>query len=267
MKTILIMVSALLGVLSSQAMAAVSVTADYDQLNPAEPTNPVTFDKYQFATGDLLLDITSVSGNSKTGTVYFQSFVSSHYLGASGTGPGLADVNNAPYELTVAGQFNVNIVDFGINNVSVTGGSFDIWYDPNPNRSFVGTGSGFNDGSLVLSGAIDNGSGTYTTDTNGDIGLGITLLLSTLNANPSVYSPQPSQGQSIFSLSASLLPTGATGVNGFTPNGPEDKLAGATGDLVFTAAVPLPAAALLLGPVLLIGFGWQGRKRLAGLSV
>jgi|GEM_PF-5666680 len=261
MKTISIMALAVLGCLSSQAMAAISVTADYDQLNPAEATNPVTFDKYQFGTGDLLLDITSTSGNSKTGTVYFQSFVSSHYLGSNGAGPGLADVNNAPYELTVSGQFDVNIVGFGINNVSVSQGSFDIWYDPNPNRSFTGTGTGFTDGSLVLSGVIDNGYGSYTTNASGNIDLGITLLLSTLNANPSVYSPQPSQGQSIFSLSASLLPSGATGVNGITPNGPEDKLAGATGDLVFTAAVPLPAAAFLLAPVLLAGFGWQSCRQ------
>ncbi len=261
MKKILIGSLLAAGMMSGQAMAAVAVKADYGQVTGSgESTDPVEFDTYDFEIGSLLIRKTGA------GTVsgYYQSAVTTHSLAGSGVGPSISDPSTAPYELTVAAKFTATFVELSGNvSYTVQGGTFEIFYDEIPDRDYTGTGSGFDSGlGPIMTGTFASGTPGFF---NLDNGVGFSFLISSITADSSVFSPlQPVAGESIFGLSNNTLPTGANGVLGETRDPNTDILTGADGNLIFTQAVPIPAAAFLLGPVLLGGLGLQRRRGKVG---
>ncbi len=251
-----------LGLLSGQAMAAVSVTAHYPNSSP-----PVTFDTYDFFNGVLALDYSAATvGTTVTGA--FQTAVANHVLGGSLVGSPASD----GYELTLVGNFTATIFDtsngfVAFNNLN---GSFDLYWDNNSQTAYdyTGTGTGFNDGTHILKGQITTGGGSTGTFNSNVRGIGFSYIVSDITASSSVFSPTlPTAGETNFALGSFLLPPGATGAGTLDSTSSSTvKVTGTDGNLVFTTAVPLPAAALLLGPVLLAGIGWQSRQRISKLS-
>lgn len=230
--------------LAASGAQAFSTTVSYPLSESVGP-----FDTYDFAPGVVAMNI-DTSGNV---TGEFQSYVTSHQLG-SVLVPSTVNTN---YEVTVYGTFTgVSSTSGPVVNFNLTGGSFNIYYDPSIDRNFTGTGSGFTDGTPILTGNITGGTGSYVA---GPVNAGFSLVLSGLASpvSPAAFSPFPPAGESIFGLSLGSLPAGATGVGSM--NNPQ-ILIGGDGNLRF---VPVPAAAWLLGPALLGGMFWQRRRQVA----
>jgi hypothetical protein len=81
---------------------------------------------------------------------------------------------NSTYEWTYVLGFLENAVPVGPQNANFTvapGGSnfFQIFFDATPDSSNL-TGTGFNDGTLVLSGTVISGNGTFTAQACGPLG-------------------------------------------------------------------------------------------------
>ncbi len=239
-----------LSVLAASAQAAFQTTVDYPGVPPSgEVVGP--FDTYDFAPGALALQFSGPIGPGTGVSGAFQSFVTAHQLNSAN----LTSQLNTAYEVTVYGTFTGVITAYNpllqLTSFKVTGGSFALYHDPSQNHNFTGAGSGFVDGTAILNGTINSGSGAYSSLANA----GFSIVLSGFTPVTPYFSPFPPGGESIFGLSTGSLPTGATGVGSMTH---PDVLVGADGNLTF---VPVPAAAWLLASGVLAGFGLQRRSR------
>ena len=257
MKKILIGSLLAAGMLSGQAMAF-QTTATY-----GAPANEIVgpFDTYDFGTGALAIQPTGVDGS---GNVLingaFQSFVTDHELStlpSNKTVPSNVETSGG-YEITVIGNFTA-VVDPSTNKFTVTSGGFSLYLDSFGDYDFTGTGTGFDDGTLLMEGTVFAGSGFYDPTSPGG-GFGYASVLANITQTASgVYSPVPPGGVASFLLTGANIPGEATGVDGIPDpnNNLPAFLVGADGQLIF---VPIPAAAFLLGPVLLGGLGLQRRR-------
>lgn len=233
-------------------LAASTAGGDEDSVGP--------FSSYDFASGGVVLvRPTSIAnpGFFTVGDTYqglYQSYVTRHMLGSDTVAS--ANLNTtgsgAGYELTIGADFTEEVVgvdSFGNPTFAVTGGSASVYFDTNPNMSFA-TGTGFDDGSPILTGTITGGSGTYLAAQ----GLGVSsidLAVAASGFDAAVFEPDTIAGsEGVFTLQ-------------FNPNGPTSQISAvlgnqvSTGDLLLEAdgnlnllAVPLPAPLWLLGTAL-----------------
>lgn len=241
-------------------------TADYSAVIGAANGEVVgPFNSYDFSNAGVVLlepDVVNGSGFQVGDTYrgYYQSFVAQHTLsGSLVSSPKL----NTNYELTVAAQFTQQVVAvdaFGNATFAVTGGNAGLYLDDNGTtlRNF-NTDSGFNDGAIILSGAISGGGGTFLSG----VGFGVTGIDLTIGAfeyNAAVFDPDTISGaNSIFTLR--INPFGVTGgVTSVQGNAVTsgDLLLEADGNLSLVA-VPLPPAILLLASSLLGLIGFRRR--------
>lgn len=255
-----------LGVLLAPAANAASIpwvgTADYTAAPGATGDEDMVgpFSSYDFASGGVVLIRPSSISNPGSFTVgdtyqgFYQAYVTRHML--HGNTVESANLNTtgsgSGYELTVGATFTEEVVSvdsFGNPTFAVTGGNASVYFDTNPNMDFL-SGSGFNDGSAILTGTITGGSGTYLAAQ----GLGVSsidLSIAAGNFNSSVFDPDTIVGsEGVFTLQ-------------FNPTGPTSQISAvlnnqvSAGDLLLEAdgnlnllAVPLPAPVWLLGTAL-----------------
>lgn len=243
-----------LGLVASGAQAISVTTATYSGINElVSPSNPGgiesvgPFDTYDFAPGVVAINI-DASGNVVGA---FQSYLILHQLGSVSV-PSTVNTN---YELTVYGTFTGTSSTSGpVVNFSLTGGSYTVYLDDIIDHNFVGTGSGFTNGTAILVGTISAGAGSYIAS---PVNAGFSLVLSAFPTANSVFNPFPLAGESIFGLSLGSLPAGATGVGNIAA---PSVLLGADGNLRFLRFVPEPAMIWLFSPVL-ASLVWQQRRR------
>lgn len=119
------------------------------------------FSTYDFGSGVVLLEPTATLGLTTSYDGSYQSFVTNHeFLGNIVSAPML----NSGYELTAVATFkqDVTFVSPTTSDISVKSGTFNLYLDSAPNRSFS-TDSGFNNGAPILTGNILSGTGSSIT--------------------------------------------------------------------------------------------------------
>lgn len=230
---------------------APSATGDEWATNSQDAVGP--FDTYDFGNGvgAIVSNDPSFSVGS-TFTGFYQTYLTRHELGGKGINlaqldaTGGTDFNGVGdgFELTLQATFqgtyvsnSSGLIGFQIN----PGGFANLYFDTTPDYSFIGD-SGFgnagNDGDILLSGAINGGSGTLVTGA----GFGVSQLIfsGAFGTSPAnIYSPNTIDGgNALFTinLSNSAVLAGVSSVMGNTTN-----LYSADGSLQLTA-VPLPGA-------------------------
>jgi hypothetical protein len=231
---------------------AASSTGDEDFVGP--------FDTYDQAPGVVLLKTISTSGTTVNLDGYYQSYISGHQLaGATVAAPKLNDT----YELTMVANFTES-VDSVTGAITVNnGGTFDIYLDTTPDRSFAGD-SGFTNGDKILSGDITGGVGTSITVGSMIFGVtDISIAITSFDAN--VYEPDTmTNGGGIYTLRLGSpydvpLLSSVTHVQGHSVD---------AGDFLFAAdgytALAVPEAetyAMMLAGLGLVGFMARRRAR------
>lgn len=195
-KVLLVSLLAASGFVATSAQAATNWvgTANYTSLIPnADVVGP--FDTYDEGAGVVLLKTTSVVGTTTNLDGFYQSYINQHQLAGS---PVLAPNLDNTYELTVVANFteSANTVT-GAINVN-PGGTFGLYLGTR-DRSFSGD-SGFNNGNLILSGAITGGVGTSISA--GSMIFGVTdISIAVTGFDANVYSPATiTNGGGIFTL-------------------------------------------------------------------
>lgn len=210
------------------------------------------FNTYDFSSsGVLLLE----PQNATDAKGYYQSFVSQHLLdGDLIAAAGL----NKNYEITVVANFTSTLTSNSNagSTFEVTGGTFSLLLDTHLDHNF-NSDSGFADGTVLMSGVVENGAGSLVKYSGKQLG-GSDLLLKVTSYNTAVYQPNTlNGGESIFTLRL-----GAGVDNGFL--NPISSVAGhtvAATDLKFAAdgnmlltAVPEPTTyAMLLAGLCMVG--------------
>lgn len=220
------------------------------------------FNTYDFSSaGVLLLD--PQAGLSANG--YYQSFVTQHLLDGLVVSNPLLSANN--YEITIVANFASQLTSanaFG-QTYSVTAGSFSLWLDTTPDRSFSGD-SGFADGQKIMEGTVISGAGSSVSVGAMQFGGG-SLQLQVTGYDTAIYNPDTIGGaDSIFSLRLNA-PVDSTFLNQITSVQSNAYLPG-TGDLKYAAdgnltltPVPEPESyGMLLAGLGVIGA--IGRRRL-----
>ena len=241
-------------------LAASGSAGDEDNVGP--------FNSYDFASGGVVLIRPAAAASPGSFTVgdtfdgYYQSYVTRHMLGTSTVSS--ANLNTtgsgSGYEITVGAHFTeeVTAVDaFGNPTFSVTGGTATVYLDTNPNYNFS-TGAGFNDGTPILTGNINGGTGTFLTTAGVGVGT-IQVAVDSSGVNSSVFNPADIAGaDGIFTLK--FDPAGTAQVSAVLGNsvGTNDLVLQADGNLNLLA-VPLPAPVWLLG-VALAGLAMTARR-------
>lgn len=228
--------------------------------NDEEVVGP--FDSYDFGAGVVLME-KSASQPGPSGTTsydgYYQSFVTKHELNGNTASAPLLDNT---YELTVIADFkqNVSVISPSVTQSAVQSGTFSLYRDTTPDRSFV-LDSGFSDGApAIMSGSIVGGSGTASSDANGNI-TGVTYLdIKVTYYDPTVFVPGTINGaDGIFTLRLDTSGTGfPSGVNSVQSHSYDPS----SGDLLFAAdgyatlsAVPeAETYGMMLAGLGLIGF-------------
>lgn len=285
MKKILV---ALLALNSMAAMAAQTWvgSADYtaaagESAGDEDVVGP--FSRYDFVPGVVLSapmggPSSTTPGEAFTQTYHgwYQSYVGSHTtagLGVvaapnlDGTVDGGAGATGT-YELTASADF-VYRVDGIVGNSSATitveSGSFDLWLDTTPDKTFVGD-SGFLNGKSILSGSLSGVGGAASLSGLQIGGLSVDLLIGAGHFDAGVYDPATiAAGNGIFTLRAGLAGDAAfldpiTSVQGNAYASGTDTKFFADGDLVL--AVPEPREWLmLLSGMLMVGSVARRRRR------
>jgi len=240
-------------------------TADYTAGSSEMDEDVVgPFSTYDFGTGVVLMETTSVVGNVTTLDGYFQSFVTNHELD-SVLVP--ASNLNATYELTVVASFSQTTTQIDPNTASTViqnGGSFAIYRDTIIDRDYT-TDSGFTNGDVIMSGIITGGGGVAATFGSAIFGANdITVQVTGFDA--AVFEPDTiASAEGIFTLrlgnsaDASFLGS----VDNVLGNGANDA-----GDYKFAAdgyaTLAVPEAetyAMMLAGLGLVGFMARRRAR------
>ncbi|MDT8383303.1 MAG: flocculation-associated PEP-CTERM protein PepA [Gammaproteobacteria bacterium] len=258
----------------SQSASALTVpwigTADYTSVIGATNGEIVgPFNSYDFSNGGVVLiqpDVVSGSGYQIGDTYrgYYQSLVTQHML--SGDMVSSPKLNNN-YELTVTTEFTqqVTAVDaYGNASFAVTGGNARLFLDGNgATLHNFGTDSGFNDGTVIMTGTVSGGGGTFFSGAGFGV-TGIDLTIGAFDYNAAVFDPGTISGaNSIFTMRINPfgVTSGVSSVQGNAVNS-GDLLLEADGNLNLMA-VPLPPALLLLATSILglMGFSRRSDKK------
>ncbi|MDP3584465.1 MAG: flocculation-associated PEP-CTERM protein PepA [Thiobacillus sp.] len=250
---------------SAQAAPNWIGTADYTAGSPEGDEDVVgPFSTYDFGTGVVLLETTSVVGNVSTLNGYFQSFVTNHELNSVLV---LAANLNTTYELTVVANFSQTTTQIDPNTASTViqnGGSFTIYRDTYPDRDYT-TDSGFTNGEVIMSGTVTGGGGVAATFGSAIFGANdITVQVTSFDA--AVFDPDTiATADGIFTLrlgnsaDASFL-SDVPSVLGNTADAGDYKFAA---DGYATLAVPeAETYAMMLVGLGLVGFMVRRRTRL-----
>lgn len=230
------------------------------QGNDEEIVGP--FDSYDFGAGVVLME-KSASQPGPSGTTsydgYYQSYVTKHELNGGPVGSLLLDKT---YELTVVADFkqNVSVTSPSTTQSAVQSGMFSLYRDTTPDRSFS-LDSGFSDGApAIMSGSIVGGSGTASSDSNGNL-TGVTYLdIKVTYYDPTVFTPATINGaEGIFTLrlntSGTGFPAGVTSVQSHTYDPSMGDLRFAADGYATLSAVPeAETYAMMLAGLGLIGF-------------
>lgn len=163
-------------------------TGDEDKVGP--------FDTYDFARGVVLLEDTTATTGLDTYDGYFQSFVTSHQLGALlASNPGL----NTKYEVTVTAWFKETF-NSTTNTFNLMGGGVKLSFDTTPDYDF-NLDSGFTNDGAILIGTITAGTGALFILPGGR-GVGFTDLTVQVDGyDTAVFDPDTiATGSSIFTL-------------------------------------------------------------------
>ncbi|MES2369236.1 MAG: flocculation-associated PEP-CTERM protein PepA [Pseudomonadota bacterium] len=254
-----------MGMQTTQAASNWAGTADYTQAPGSSGDEDVVgpFDTYDAGSGVVLLKSTGTTGSGpslvSSFNGFYQSFITNHELaGTVAAAPNL----NSTYELTAVASFTESVTAAGA--ISVTGGSFAIYLDTNPNRSF-NTDTGFTDGDAILTGNIIGGTGVVA---DPGFSLGVTnITIAVTSFNAAVYQPPTIvSGGGVFTLQMNN-PYDASFLN------PIASVMGnnvASGDLKYAAdgyiALAVPEAktyATMLAGLALVGFMARRNARLS----
>lgn len=253
-----------LGMHTAQAASNWTGTADYTQAPGSIGDEDVVgpFDTYDAGSGVVLLKSTGTTGSGpslvSSFNGFYQSFITNHELaGTIAAAPNL----NSTYELTAVASFTESVTAAGA--ISVTGGSFAIYLDTNPNRNF-NTDTGFTDGDAILTGNIIGGTGVA----DSGFSLGVTnITIAVTSFNAAVYQPPTiASGGGVFTLRMNN-PYDASFLNPITSVMGNSV---ASGDLKYAAdgyiALAVPEAktyAMMLAGLALVGFMARRNARLS----
>ncbi|MHB1259876.1 flocculation-associated PEP-CTERM protein PepA [Thiobacillus sp.] len=253
-----------MGMHTAQAVSNWAGTADYTQAQGSVGDEDVVgpFDTYDAGSGVVLLKSTGTTGSGSSLVSsfngFYQSFITNHELaGTVAAAPNL----DSTYELTAVASFTESVTAAGA--ISVTGGSFAIYLDTNPNRNF-NTDTGFTDGDAILTGNIIGGTGVA----DPGFSLGVTnITIAVTGFNAAVYQPPTiASGGGVFTLRMNN-PYDASFLNPITHvmgNSVD------SGDLKYAAdgyiALAVPEArtyAMMLAGLALVGFMARRNARLS----
>lgn len=186
------------------------------------------------------------------------------------TTPGLdtnADGVSTGYEYTLHVLLNESVVsctpDLLSCTFNITGGSYQIMYDTTSDANAIvnSLGTGFGDGTLLLSGSVfAQPGGTFTVSGTG--GSGVTSILGSVGFTDALIDP-PQSG----TVAATTLQLGDKFTNAYVSPGGFNGVAFTTaGNIVFQADanqsfVPEPASLALFGIAMLAG-GAASRRRI-----
>lgn len=173
-----------LAVATAKPAAAETIAFDYSGAGCTASTTCVGLDSFDWLQGNSLL---IVSADGLTGTIVYQASLDA----AITSGTDILNGTGGNYFTAVA-EFTVT---FGAANTFTvdSGGTFSIYYDTVADANDL-AGTGFNDGSLVLSGTALAGNGTFSFFPNASI-----EELDSFNANdyPGYFTLQGSGGGQI----------------------------------------------------------------------
>lgn len=171
------------------------------------------------------------------------------------------------YEYTLNVQLNESVVSCSGDLTSCTfdilSGAYQIYYDTSPEANALAgsLGTGFGDGTLLLSGSVfAQPGGTFTVSGTG--GIGVTSILGSVGFTNALIDPPQSS-----TVAATTLQLGDKFTNGYVSPGGFNGVA-FDGNIVFQAdanqsfsAVPEPASLALFGIAMLAG-GAASRRRI-----
>lgn len=227
----------------------------------AEKVGP--FNEFDFSSAGVALLKPAATAGDFNG--YYQSFVNQHLLdGVLASG---IKLNNS-YELTVAVSFQEHVSGINPQVFTLTGGAFDLYFDPSVNKNF-NTDSGFTDGASILHGTIIDGSGALFSKTGGSASGYSDLIINVDAFDHNVFDPATiTSGGSIFtlrmnnSLNATFLnPISSVMGNQYVAANGDQKLA-MDGNLILS--VPEPETYALMSAGLgLVGFAARRRNKTA----
>lgn len=173
------------------------------------------------------------------------------------------------YEYTLNVQLNESVVgcsgDLTSCTFDILSGAYQIYYDTSPEANALAgsKGTGFGDGTLLLSGSVfAQPGGTFAVSGSG--GIGVTSILGSVGFTNALFI-DPAQSDTV---AATTLQLGDKFTNGYVSPGGFNNVAFASDSIVFQAdanqsfsAVPEPASLALFGIAMLAG-GAASRRRI-----
>lgn len=234
------------------------------------------FDTYDFGAGIGLIKSVGPATVGGSFNGWFQTMVNSHILNGAGiTVPQLnTSGNGSGFELTVISQFTGTYTSLagGLLGFTINSGSASVIFDTSPDYNF-GTDQGFIDGSAILAGNINGGSGFVNTN----IGYGFESVTMDMSGafslvDPNVYNPSNIDGgTALFSVSVKTPNTNTPVINTIMAGNQKVHGQNVSGGQLFEldgnlqlTAVPLPAATWLFlsGLMGLLTISSKNRRRL-----
>lgn len=237
-------------VTANYKLAAPEATGDEDIIGP--------FDTYDAGQGVALVKPFSGSGSiifpqvGDVVDVFYQAHLQGHQLnGVTLLPTGL----NSTYEITIVAQFKEVVTSaipnggsLSVNSAVIAGsGLAQVYMDTTPDYNYVGD-SGFTNGQLILTGSIQAGLGTLTNIGIGAVGFEALTYIAITSFDANVFDPDLVYADGIFTLST--FGTSTAGVGSVLGNAIGGGLLISSDGNITLTAVPLPAAAYLLGSAL-----------------